>query len=174
MPFWIPRWISLFVSTQTLCSRNYSRIQEVTKSTDFTCRWDSARWSVWSLMILIRFCLCLESRSKSNQYPNTSLIQIEGVNTKEEVAWYCGKRMAYIYKAKVKKNGTHYRCIWGKVSRPHGNSGVVRAKFKSNLPPRSMVSCICFFALWSLVLTWQGHFFSQFLMILLHLTGRQG
>ncbi|KAK8662546.1 hypothetical protein V6N13_092117 [Hibiscus sabdariffa] len=25
-------------------------------------------------------------RSKSNQYPNTSLIQIEGVNTKEEVA----------------------------------------------------------------------------------------
>ncbi|KAI3517408.1 hypothetical protein L1887_16622 [Cichorium endivia] len=25
-------------------------------------------------------------RSKSNQYPNTSLVQIEGVNTKEEVA----------------------------------------------------------------------------------------
>ncbi|CAA6670047.1 unnamed protein product [Spirodela intermedia] len=64
-------------------------------------------------------------RSKSNQCENTSLIQIEG-------------RMAYIYKAKVKKNGSHYRCIWGKVTRPHGNSGVVRAKFKSNLPPRSM------------------------------------
>ncbi|KAF8402726.1 hypothetical protein HHK36_010815 [Tetracentron sinense] len=79
-------------------------------------------------------------RSKSNQYPNTSLIQIEGVNTKEEVAWYCGKRMTYIYKAKVKKNGSHYRCIWGKVSRPHGNSGVVRSKFKSNLPPNSMGS----------------------------------
>ncbi|KAG6758268.1 hypothetical protein POTOM_038606 [Populus tomentosa] len=78
-------------------------------------------------------------RSKSNQYPNTSLVQVEGVNTKEEVAWYAGKRMAYIYKAKVKKNGTHYRCIWGKVTRPHGNSGVVRAKFKSNLPPKSMV-----------------------------------
>ncbi|KAF5467383.1 hypothetical protein F2P56_017211, partial [Juglans regia] len=77
-------------------------------------------------------------RSKSNQYPNTSLIQVEGVNTKEEVAWYAGKRMAYIYKAKVKKNGTHYRCIWGKVTRPHGNSGIVRAKFKSNLPPKSM------------------------------------
>ncbi|KAI6692125.1 hypothetical protein NL676_019835 [Syzygium grande] len=26
-------------------------------------------------------------RSKSNQYPSTSLIQIEGVNTQEEVAW---------------------------------------------------------------------------------------
>ncbi|KAF5199877.1 60S ribosomal protein L35a-4 [Thalictrum thalictroides] len=77
-------------------------------------------------------------RSKSNQYPSTSLVQIEGVNTKEDVAWYAGKKMAYIYKAKVKKNGSHYRCIWGKVTRPHGNSGVVRAKFKSNLPPKSM------------------------------------
>lgn len=77
-------------------------------------------------------------RSKSNQYPNTSLIQIEGVNTKEEVDWYLGKRLGYIYKAKTKKNNSHYRCIWGKVCRPHGNSGVVRAKFKSNLPPKSM------------------------------------
>ena len=67
-------------------------------------------------------------------------MQIEGVNTKEDVAWYCGKRMAYIYKAKTKSSGTHYRCIWGKVTRPHGNSGVVRAKFRSNLPPESMVS----------------------------------
>uniref|UniRef100_A0A6N2M6W8 Uncharacterized protein n=1 Tax=Salix viminalis TaxID=40686 RepID=A0A6N2M6W8_SALVM len=84
-------------------------------------------------------------RSKSNQYPNTSLVQIEGVNTKEEVAWYAGKRMAYIYKAKVKRDGSHYRCIWGKVTRPHGNSGVVRAKFKSNLPPKELgygFSCI--------------------------------
>lgn len=78
-------------------------------------------------------------RSKSNQYPNTSLLQIEGVNSKDEVSWYQGKRLAYIYKAKVKKNGSHYRCIWGKVVRPHGNSGIVRAKFKSNLPPKSMV-----------------------------------
>ncbi|KEH28273.1 60S ribosomal protein L35a-3 [Medicago truncatula] len=78
-------------------------------------------------------------RSKVNQYPNTSLVQIEGVNTKEEVAWYAGKKLAYIYKAKVKKDGSHYRCIWGKVTRPHGNSGIVRAKFKSNLPPKSMV-----------------------------------
>ncbi|KAJ3683933.1 hypothetical protein LUZ61_013097 [Rhynchospora tenuis] len=79
-------------------------------------------------------------RSKSNQYENTSLVQIEGVNTKEEVAWYSGKRMAYIYKAKSKSKGTFFRVILGKVTRPHGNSGVVRAKFKSNLPPKSMGS----------------------------------
>ncbi|MCL7049244.1 hypothetical protein MKW94_024837, partial [Papaver nudicaule] len=64
-------------------------------------------------------------RSKSNQYPNTSLVQVEGVNTKEEVQWYAGNRT----------NGSHYRCIWEKVIWPHGNSGVVRAKFTSNLPP---------------------------------------
>ena len=85
----------------------------------------------------LRWWLC---RSKSNQYETTSLVQIEGVNTKEDVAWYAGKRMAYIYKAKTKSSETRYRCIWGKVTRPHGNSGVVRAKFKSNLPPESMVS----------------------------------
>ncbi|KAK2972222.1 hypothetical protein RJ640_014280, partial [Escallonia rubra] len=77
------------------------------------------------------------SATKSNQYPSTSLIHIEGVNTKEEVGWHAGKCMAYIYKAKVKKNGSHYRCIWGKVIRPHDNNSVVRAKFKSNLPPKS-------------------------------------
>ena len=78
-------------------------------------------------------------RSKSNQYGHTSLLQIEGVSTKD-VAWYGGKRIAYVYKAKTKRDGTAVRCIWGKVTRPHGNSGVVRAKFKSNLPPESMVS----------------------------------
>ncbi|KAL4036422.1 hypothetical protein IC575_005162 [Cucumis melo] len=30
-------------------------------------------------------------RSKSNLYPNTSLLQIEGVNSKDEVSWYQGK-----------------------------------------------------------------------------------
>ncbi|KAK9940802.1 hypothetical protein M0R45_017443 [Rubus argutus] len=70
-------------------------------------------------------------RCKSIQYPNTSLVQIEGL-------WYAGKRMAFIYRAKVMKNGSYYRFIWGKVSRPHGNSGIVRAKFKSNLPPKSL------------------------------------
>ncbi|KAH7288074.1 hypothetical protein KP509_31G011000 [Ceratopteris richardii] len=77
-------------------------------------------------------------RGKSNQYPSTSLIQIEGVNTVEEVDWYLGKRIAYVYKAQTKKNGTLYRAIWGRVTKPHGNSGIVRAKFRKNLPSSSL------------------------------------
>ena len=96
----------------------------------FMVRLGGALMAMWGL-------IC---RSKSNQYESTSLVQVEGVNTKEDVAWYAGKRLAYVYKAKTKSNGTHYRCLWGKITRPHGNFGVVRAQFKSNLPAESMVS----------------------------------
>ena len=48
------------------------------------------------------------------------------------------RRLAYIYKAKREVDGSKFRVIWGKVCRPHGNSGVVRAKFAKNLPPKSI------------------------------------
>ncbi|KAL8108045.1 hypothetical protein AgCh_024468 [Apium graveolens] len=72
--------------------------------------------------LYVRVTILGYKRSKSNQYPNTSLVQIEGVNTKEEVSWYQGKRVAYIYKAEVKVSGPQYHCIWGKVIRPHDNA----------------------------------------------------
>ncbi|KAG9288630.1 hypothetical protein G9A89_006731 [Geosiphon pyriformis] len=76
-------------------------------------------------------------RSKSNQSPGTSLIRIEGVTTKEETEFYLGKHIAYVYRAKREKNGSKIRVIWGRVIRPHGNGGVVKAKFRKNLPPRT-------------------------------------
>ena len=48
------------------------------------------------------------------------------------------RRLAYIYTAKREVDGSKFRVIWGKVCLPHGNSGVVRAKFVKNLPPKSI------------------------------------
>eukprot|EP00928_Gymnodinium_smaydae_P081130 TRINITY_DN646_c0_g4_i1.p2 TRINITY_DN646_c0_g4~~TRINITY_DN646_c0_g4_i1.p2 ORF type:complete len:125 (+),score=28.71 TRINITY_DN646_c0_g4_i1:71-445(+) len=76
-------------------------------------------------------------RSKSNQYPSCTLLKIDGVSTKEDTQFYFGKRVAYVYKAKREVKNTKYRVIWGKVRRAHGNSGVVRAKFRKNIPPRA-------------------------------------
>lgn len=79
-------------------------------------------------------------RSKVKQRPQWALLKIDGVVSKEEVAWYQGKYVAYIYKALTKagKVGMTKRVIWGKVCRPHGNHGVVRARFKKNLPSQAM------------------------------------
>ncbi|GBL51231.1 60S ribosomal protein L33B [Candidozyma auris] len=76
-------------------------------------------------------------RSKNVNHPNTSLIQIEGVSNTQDARFYLGKRIAYVYRAQKEIRGTKIRVIWGKVTRTHGNNGVVRANFKKNLPPKT-------------------------------------
>ncbi|KAL2165235.1 hypothetical protein VTH06DRAFT_531 [Thermothelomyces fergusii] len=76
-------------------------------------------------------------RSRHNTHPRTSLIKIEGVDDTAAANFYAGKRVAYVYRGQKEVRGTKIRVIWGKVTRPHGNSGVVRAKFSRPLPARS-------------------------------------
>merc|ERR1711987_43865 len=77
-------------------------------------------------------------RALTNQKNHTSLIKIQGVETAADVKFYEGKKIMYMYRTKTEKDGTRFRVMWGKVCRAHGTSGIVRAKFKNNLPPSAL------------------------------------
>ncbi|VDD86247.1 unnamed protein product [Enterobius vermicularis] len=82
-------------------------------------------------------------RSHRNQREHTALIKLDGVYNKSDAQWYVGKRALYLYKGHNKckipgRKPSRIRAIWGRITRVHGNSGVVRAKFHHNLPPKAM------------------------------------
>lgn len=74
-------------------------------------------------------------RGLRNQYNHISLIKIKGADDKAAADFYLGKRVAFITKA---KSDGAFRVNWGKVCRHHGANGVVRCKFRRNLPPQAI------------------------------------
>ena len=67
-----------------------------------------------------------------------SILKIEGVDNKKDTGFYLGKRVAYVYKGEKARNGSKTRVIWGKITKAHGNSGAVRARFDKNLPAKAL------------------------------------
>ncbi len=87
---------------------------------------------------------CCDCSGLTNQYVNTALVKIQGLEDSKDADFYMGKRIAYIYKGQKKVlnagsgSSTKFRVIWGKVTRVHGTNGVVRAKFQKNIPPKAI------------------------------------
>jgi large subunit ribosomal protein L35Ae len=60
-------------------------------------------------------------RGKRNTNPSTSLVQIEGVADSKEATFYCGKRVAFVYRAKTEKQGSKIRVRFQRV---RGGGGI--------------------------------------------------
>lgn len=73
-------------------------------------------------------------RALRTQDNSISLIKIKGCDDKQATEFYLGKRVAFITKG---QDGT-FRVNWGKVCRAHGGNGVVRCRFRRNLPPQAI------------------------------------
>jgi large subunit ribosomal protein L35Ae len=69
-------------------------------------------------------------RGKHLQHPNQVILLFDEVKTRSEAAALVGR--------KVKWNSPEEKEFLGKVLGPHGNSGAVRAKFRTNLPGQAI------------------------------------
>ncbi|EGD99236.1 60S ribosomal protein L35a [Trichophyton tonsurans CBS 112818] len=92
--------------------------------------WDCRRYQVLQWMEML-ICVCVLYRGRHLSYQRGKRV------TNPNTSFYSGKKVAFVYRAKREVRGSKIRVIWGKVTRPHGNSGVVRAQFRHNLPPKS-------------------------------------
>ncbi|EES98330.1 LSU ribosomal protein L35AE [Giardia duodenalis assemblage B] len=70
-------------------------------------------------------------RSKVKQRENVALVKVSGIYTRAETDKVIGRLIAIIHSRSGKP-------IFGKICRPHGNSGMVRARFYTNLPGQLM------------------------------------
>ena len=69
-------------------------------------------------------------RGKHLQHPNQVILLFNDVKTRAEASALVGRKVKWI--------SPEEREFLGKVLGPHGNSGAVRAKFRTNLPGQAI------------------------------------
>jgi large subunit ribosomal protein L35Ae len=69
-------------------------------------------------------------RGKHLQHPNQVILVFDDVKTRSEASALVGRKVKWT----IEEEGE----ILGKVLGPHGNSGAVRAKFRTNLPGQAL------------------------------------
>lgn len=69
-------------------------------------------------------------RGKHLQHPNQVILVFDDVKTRSEASAIVGRKVKWT----MDEGGE----ILGKVLGPHGNSGAVRAKFRTNLPGQAI------------------------------------
>ncbi|ORC93642.1 ribosomal protein L35A [Trypanosoma theileri] len=127
----------------SLAANRSKKIQQLTKKTS------TVRRNRKSPRLYMKGTLAGYTRGLHGQNKNTAIVRVENVNTKDDAAWYVGKRVCYVYhgykmkrcvrwsKAPARRSNT--RAIWGRVTRPHGGSGAVRVKFNGAAVPASAI-----------------------------------
>ncbi len=71
-------------------------------------------------------------RGRHTQRTNQFLLVIEGVDSRAKASQFIGKRV--VWKSKSGKE------IFGKITSPHGNKGVLRARFSKGLPGTALTT----------------------------------
>jgi len=71
-------------------------------------------------------------RGRKTYTPRHFLIEIEGVNSREEAEKFVGRKLTW------KSPGKNKKLITGKISSAHGRNGVVRAIFEKGLPGQAI------------------------------------
>ncbi len=67
-------------------------------------------------------------RGRHTQRTNQFLLAIDGVFSRAMASQYIGKKVVW------KSSGASRKEIHGKITQPHGNNGVLRARFSRGLP----------------------------------------
>jgi large subunit ribosomal protein L35Ae len=67
-------------------------------------------------------------RGRHTQRTNQFLLQVNGADTRAKASQYIGRRVVWTAPGRLKKQ------IFGKITTPHGNNGVLRARFSRGLP----------------------------------------